>query len=54
IHLHIVTDRSPEGQQFRLGFGGCIAMLRYPVSTTLFDSLNNNNNNSDSIDEYDY
>ncbi|CAF3523687.1 unnamed protein product [Adineta steineri] len=53
IHLHIVTDRSPEGQQFRLGFGGCIAMLRYPVSTTLFDSLNNNNN-SDSIDEYDY
>ncbi|UJR36166.1 hypothetical protein I4U23_028900 [Adineta vaga] len=43
IRLHIVTDRSPEGQQFRLGFGGCIAILRYPVSTSLFDSLNQNN-----------
>ena len=40
IRVHIVTDRSPEGQQFQLGFGGCIAILRYPVSTSLFDSLN--------------
>ena len=49
IRVHIVTDRSPEGQQFQLGFGGCIAILRYPVSTSLFDSLNENND-----DDYDY
>ncbi|CAF1618132.1 unnamed protein product [Adineta ricciae] len=49
IRVHIVTDRSPEGQQFQLGFGGCIAILRYPVSTSLFDSLNEN-----SDDDYDY
>ncbi|CAF1046414.1 unnamed protein product [Adineta ricciae] len=49
IRVHIVTDRSPEGQQFQLGFGGCIAILRYPVSTALFDSLNENND-----DGYDY
>jgi peptide chain release factor subunit 1 len=53
IRLHLVTDRSPEGQQFRLGFGGCIALLRYPISTAIFDSLNNNHDD-DNIDEYDY
>ena len=40
IRLHLVTDRSPEGQQFRLGFGGCIALLRYPVAASIFDSIN--------------
>ncbi len=50
IRLHLVTDRSPEGQQFRLGFGGCIALLRYPISTTIFDAINGNNENND----YDY
>jgi peptide chain release factor subunit 1 len=53
IRLHLVTDRSPEGQQFRLGFGGCIALLRYPISTTVFDSVNHNNDAND-IDEYEY
>jgi peptide chain release factor subunit 1 len=53
IRLHIISDRSPEGQQFRLGFGGCIAMLRYPISTSIFDSLNDNNDPND-IDEYNY
>jgi peptide chain release factor subunit 1 len=53
IHLHLVTDRSPEGQQFRLGFGGCIALLRYPISTTMFDSLHNDHEIIDT-DDYDY
>lgn len=52
IHLHLVTDRSVEGQQFRLGFGGCITLLRYPISASIFDTINNNNENE--IDEYDY
>jgi peptide chain release factor subunit 1 len=52
VRLHLVTDRSPEGQQFRLGFGGCIALLRYPISTTIFDSLTTNQNDND-VDEYD-
>ena len=51
IRLHLVTDRSPEGQQFRLGFGGCIALLRYTISTTIFDSIHNDSNE---IDDYDY
>jgi peptide chain release factor subunit 1 len=50
IRLHLVTDRSPEGQQFRLGFGGCVAILRYPISTSVFDSLNQTTD----VDEYDY
>jgi peptide chain release factor subunit 1 len=54
IRLHLVTDHSPEGQQFRLGFGGCIGLLRYPISTSIFDSLNNDNHEIDNIDEYDY
>jgi peptide chain release factor subunit 1 len=53
VRLHLVTDRSPEGQQFRLGFGGCVAILRYPISTTMFDSLTTNQNDND-VDEYDY
>ncbi|CAF1048714.1 unnamed protein product [Rotaria sordida] len=53
MRLYLVTDRSPEGQQFRLGFGGCIALLRYPISTSIFDSLENNNENNE-IDTYDY
>jgi peptide chain release factor subunit 1 len=54
IHLHLVTDRSPEGQQFRLGFGGCIALLRYPISTSILNSLNNNNHEVNDINDYDY
>ncbi|CAF2387006.1 unnamed protein product [Rotaria sp. Silwood2] len=53
LRLYLVTDRSPEGQQFRLGFGGCIALLRYPISTSIFDSLENNNENNE-IEAYDY
>ena len=53
IRLHLVTDRSPEGQQFRLGFGGCVAILRYPISTTIFDSLVDNHDDHEA-DEYDY
>ncbi|CAF3565414.1 unnamed protein product [Rotaria socialis] len=53
LRLYLVTDRSPEGQQLRLGFGGCIALLRYPIPTSIFDSLQNNNF-VDDIDTYDY
>lgn len=56
IRLHLVTDRSPEGQQLRLGFGGCIGLLRYPVSTSMFESLNNEiteGKNHDN-DDFDY
>ena len=53
MRLYLVTDRSPEGQQFRLGFGGCIGFLRYPISTSIFDSLNNNDEINDA-DPYDY
>ena len=52
IRLHLVTDRSPEGQQFRMGFGGCIALLRYPVCTSMFDSLGNGQTNTN--EDYDY
>ena len=53
VRLNLVTDRSPEGQQFQMGFGGCVALLRYPVSTTIFDSLTNDQNGNE-IEEYDY
>ncbi|CAF0954602.1 unnamed protein product [Rotaria magnacalcarata] len=53
LRLYLVTDCSPEGQQLRLGFGGCIALLRYPIPTSIFDSLQNNNC-ADDIDTYDY
>jgi peptide chain release factor subunit 1 len=51
IRLHLVTDRSPEGQQFCLGFGGCAALLRYPVPTSIFDTIRNDS--AEPIDDYD-
>lgn len=53
LRLYLVTDRSPEGQQFRLGFGGCLALLRYPISTSIFDPLQHDNEYKD-VDTYDY
>ena len=53
IELHLVTDRSAEGQQFRLGFGGCIALLRYPISTSTFADACDDHD-SDETELYEY
>lgn len=51
INLYLVTDRSPEGKQFQMGFGGCIALLRYPIPSCIFDN-DNQDNESDVYDDY--
>ena len=53
VRLHLLSNRSPEGQQFQMGFGGCIALLRYPISTAIFDALTNNQDHTE-FEEYDY
>ena len=52
IRLQLVTDRSPEGQQFQMGFGGCIALLRYPVCTSMFGTVGKDQ--TETNEDYDY
>lgn len=52
IRLQLVTDRSPEGQQFQMGFGGCIALLRYPVCTSMFNTVGKDQ--TETNEDYDY
>ena len=48
--LEIVTDKSPEGNQFSKGFGGIGGILRYKIDMVMGDDENNNND----FDEDDF
>lgn len=39
MSLEIVTDKSAEGNQFSVGFGGIGGVLRYKADETLFEQV---------------
>ncbi|CAF1026881.1 unnamed protein product [Didymodactylos carnosus] len=44
LNVVLVSNYTQEGQQFQLGFGGCVAMLRYPIPSSTFDPITTQTN----------